>query len=249
MREKPWVKKFETGEYLREWNGYDPGILGCTIYSESINIGEEKFFKCIGEFNGIGDVSWWIKDKIEKLTPDELQELEFICEYKTYIKNFISSELIKKISDFFGCETFHIYRLGDKNIIDLCNQLNKYYQKIIDDNHGCLNEKTIKFKEKENPFKILSYDEYKLLKFEKIKIKFTGEYIEREVILIGKVICMYSDMWDFEEGYEYDLYVQISDNIKKYIIFNDGLFVIYDNINEIFDKNYHFKISILDIKI
>jgi hypothetical protein len=49
MRNRPWVEKFETGEYLRKWNGYKPHILGCTSYSEHIGIGEDKFFKCVGE--------------------------------------------------------------------------------------------------------------------------------------------------------------------------------------------------------
>ena len=24
---RPWVEKFETGEYLRKWNGYEPHVL------------------------------------------------------------------------------------------------------------------------------------------------------------------------------------------------------------------------------
>jgi hypothetical protein len=161
---RDWVEKFETGEYLREWNGYTPFVLGCTAYSQYIGIGEEKFFHCVGEFNGIGDVEWWISAEIEKLTPEEIEELALICGYKTYLKDFITHELITKISNLFGCETFHVYRTGDKNIIQLCNQINEFYSKIIDASKGCLNEKTIQFKEKINPFKIMPFDEYKLQK-------------------------------------------------------------------------------------
>ena len=39
---RDWVEKFENGEYLRKWNTYEPFILGCTAYSEYIDIGEEK---------------------------------------------------------------------------------------------------------------------------------------------------------------------------------------------------------------
>jgi hypothetical protein len=161
MRNRPWVEKFETGEYLRKWNGYEPHILGCTIYSEHIGIGEDKFFKCVGEFNGIGDVDWWIKEELDKLSQEEVNELNLICEYKTYLKNFITHDLIVKISNFFGCETFHVYRANHKNIIGFCNQVSEFYEKILNGSKGCLDEKTIQFKEKSNPFKIVSFEEYK----------------------------------------------------------------------------------------
>lgn len=161
MRNRPWVEKFENGEYLQKWNGYDPSILGCTIYSENIGVGEEKFFNCVGQFNGIGDVEWWVKSEIDKLTPEEIDELNLICSYKTYLKNFLTHELILKISNFFGCETFHVYRTREKSIINLCNQMNMFYEKILDGSRGCLDEKTIQFKAKINPFKIISFDEYK----------------------------------------------------------------------------------------
>ena len=158
---RPWVEKFETGEYLRKWNGYEPHVLGCTLYSEYIGIGEDKFLKCVGEFNGIGDVDWWITEELEKLSSDELKELEWICKYKTYLNNFITHDLIVKISNLFGCETFHVYRTNHKNIIDFCNQINDFYVKILNGSKRCLDEKTIQFKDKNNPFKIVSFDEYK----------------------------------------------------------------------------------------
>lgn len=164
MRNRPWVKKFETGEYLRKWNGYEPYILGCTIYSQHIGIGEDKYFKCIGEFNGIGDVDWWIKEELDKLTQEEIIELKLICEYKTYLNNFITDDLINKISNFFECDTFHIYRIDHKNIIEFCNQINAFYNKILNNSEGCIDTKTVEFKEKNNPFKIVSFEEYKILK-------------------------------------------------------------------------------------
>lgn len=164
MRNRPWVEKFETGEYLRQWNGYEPIILGCIAYSDNIGIGEDKFFKCVGEFNGIGDVDWWIKEELDKLTPTEVEELKLICEYKTYLNEFISPELIRKISNFFGCETFHVYRTHQKNILEFCNQIYEYYLKIVESSKNCLDEKTIQLIEKPNIFRILSFDEYKNIK-------------------------------------------------------------------------------------
>ena len=160
MRSSPWIEKFESGEYLTKWNGYSPNILGCTVYSEYLGIGEEKFFKCVGSFNGIGDVDWWIRAEIDKLTPNEIDELDLICGYKTYLRNFITHELIVKISNFFGCDTFHVYRTNHKNIINLCNQMNEFYKKILECSKNCLDEKTIQFKEKINPFEIISFEEY-----------------------------------------------------------------------------------------
>lgn len=160
MRNRPWIEKFENGEYLRKWNGYEPGILGCTIYSEHIGIGEDKFFNCVGEFNGIGDVNWWIKEELDKLSQEELNELNLICGYKTYLKKIIKHDLIVKISNLFDCEPFHVYRTNHKNIIGFCNQVSEFYDKILNGSKECLDEKTIQFKEKSNPFKIVSFQEY-----------------------------------------------------------------------------------------
>ena len=40
----------------------------------------------MGFYCGIGDVDWWISSKLDKLSNDELRELEWICKYKTYLK-------------------------------------------------------------------------------------------------------------------------------------------------------------------
>ena len=159
--QRPWVEKFKTGEYLNKWNGYDTILIGGG-YSESLSIGEDKFQKCIGEFNGIGDVSWWVKKELDKLSPMDLEELKLICEYKTYLGKFISFELVEKLSELFGCDKFHIFRTGDKKILELCNELSEYTKCILASSNGCLDQKTIDFKGKKSIFEVMSYDDYKI---------------------------------------------------------------------------------------
>jgi hypothetical protein len=161
MRNRPFVEKFETGEYLHSWNGYEPGILGFTGYSENIGIGEDRFLECVGQFNGIGDVEWWVKTELDKLNQDGINELNLICGYKTYLKKFITNDLIVEISKIFGCNTFHVSRTGVKNILELCNQFSDFHEKILAGSALCLDEKTIQYKAKQNHFKIVSYNEYK----------------------------------------------------------------------------------------
>ena len=159
---RPWVAKFESGEYLSKWKGFSPAILGCTLYSEYMQIGEEKFFHCVGEFNGIGDVDWWIKEELDKLSVEQTKELELICNYKTYLKNSITIDLIKQLSNFFGLESFHIYRTKQKNIAEFLNQINSFANKIYENSKGDSDEKFLVFKENKNRFKIHTFEEYKL---------------------------------------------------------------------------------------
>lgn len=160
MRNRPWVEKFQNGEYLRKYKGYDPYLIG-GLYSENIGIGEEKFKHCMGDFSGIGDVNWWIKAELDKLTEEELKELELICKYKTYLKNFINIDIINKFSKLFDCEFFHFNRTDEKDKLALINYLNDYYKLILKSSEFCRNEKTFKLKEQKNIFNILTFEEFK----------------------------------------------------------------------------------------
>ena len=97
--ERPWVKKFKTGEYLHKWKGYGTILIGGP-YSVDIGIGEEKFSHCMDFFCGIGDVDWWIKEELDKLTKEEEEELEVfehIIKGKTYASFNKDDEHIEKI--------------------------------------------------------------------------------------------------------------------------------------------------------
>lgn len=161
IRNRPWVEKFESGEYLRQWNEFEP-ILICGSYSQNMDIGESKFYNCVGGFSGIGDVDWWITAELEKLSSDEINELLLICKYKTYLDKILRNyDLIQKISNFYGCETFHIFRTGNKKMLEFISILNNFHKSIVEGSMNCLDEKTIKFKEQENIFKILTFEEFK----------------------------------------------------------------------------------------
>lgn len=159
--ERDWVKKFKTGEYLRNWKGYDTILIGGP-YSDNIGIGEEKFVHCMDFFCGIGDVDWWIKEKLDKLTEDEKKELEWICRYKTYLgKEIITIEKVKLLSEFYGCETFHIYRTGNKEILNLIKTLDNFHSLIENGSKNCRDPKTDIFREKPNNFEVMTFEEYK----------------------------------------------------------------------------------------
>lgn len=159
--ERPWVKKFKTGEYLRKWKGYDTILIGGP-YSNNIGVGEEKFVHCMDFFCGIGDVDWWIKEKLDKLTKEEEEELEWICKYKTYLdKEIIIYERVKLLSELYGCETFHIYRTGNREILKLIKTLNNFEKLILNGSKNCLDPKTIEWKQKPNNFEVMTFEEYK----------------------------------------------------------------------------------------
>ena len=158
---RDWVEKFESGEYLQKWRGYEPIMVSVGPYSQCMNIGESKFMHCTGWFSGIGDVDWWITAELEKLSKEELYELESICAYKKYVQNFINIDLVKEMAKIFGCDTFHIYRTGNKNIIELSKQISDFWEKIEQSSLTCLDPRTIDFNSKPNIYKILSFDEFK----------------------------------------------------------------------------------------
>ena len=159
--ERDWVSKLGTGEYLHKWKGYDSILIGGP-YSVDIGIGEEKFSHCMDFFCGIGDVDWWIKEELDKLTKEEEEELEWICKYKTYLKEeIITIEKVKLLSEFYGCETFHIYRTGDKEILNLIKTLNNFHNLIVKGSRPCRDPKTEIFKGKPNNFEVMTFDEYK----------------------------------------------------------------------------------------
>ena len=163
MRNRPWVEKFENGEYLRSWKGYGTILIGGP-YSDSLGIGEEKFIRCMGFFCGIGDVDWWVKSELDNLTESEETELEWICKYKTYIKEeVITQQNIGIISNFYSCENFHIHRVGEKYILELLIQISDFHKKIKDRSKNCLDDKTLKFNNNPGPLEVLSFEEYKFI--------------------------------------------------------------------------------------
>lgn len=78
-----------------------------------------------------------------------------------------------------------------------------------------------------------------------MKIRLIEEIIDREVQLLGKVVCTRSDKydmsWEFQKDKEYDLYEQtFEDDTKLYIVFNNGWYSNFTDINMLSDKYFDF---------
>lgn len=121
--EKPvyeWKRKLDSGEYLYEWNGYSPHFAG-SMYGSSVCLGgEEKFYHCHDFFSGIGDVSWWIKEELDKLTKEEQDELLYILKRNKSVDEYID-KIIPELAKLLNVKPYQIYRIGNKKIYDFLN--------------------------------------------------------------------------------------------------------------------------------
>lgn len=119
-REYEFVKKFETGEYISEWNGYTPYYAGCFVGSSVVLGGEEKFSKCYDFFSGIGDVDWWIKEELDNLTEEQQQELLSILKRNKAFDDY-KSKIIPELAKILNVKPYQIYRIGSKSLYDFLN--------------------------------------------------------------------------------------------------------------------------------
>jgi hypothetical protein len=129
MRE--WVKKFESGEYLREWRGFSPFWLGC-FYGDSVMLGgEEEFSHCYDFFSGIGDVEWWIAEEIEKLSEEQKDRMYSIIERNKSVNDMLDDnrDIFYELADTLNIGSEYIYRLGNrlrKKLLESGNKIEKY---------------------------------------------------------------------------------------------------------------------------
>lgn len=158
-KERPWVKKFETGEYLSEWHGYDPTKIGGP-YSDYMDIGEETFAHCIGSFEGIGTVTWWVAKEIAALSDDERKLLLDICSYKEYLSNTLDAEFVNRLAKMFGCWPFHIHRTGQIGKVKMSSMLDEIILSILKRSQGCRDPKTIEFREKNPVMNVITFDSW-----------------------------------------------------------------------------------------
>lgn len=147
---RDWVYKFESGEYLRKWRGYSPDLLGIYSYDDRIE-GEERFQHCIGEFHGIGDVSWWITAEVEALSEDDQDCLEAILKEKSeWIDK--KPKISRVLSESIGIESFHIRRLPTIKLKSVLDQTISIYEKVFESgtNKACLYPVTLSANERLN---------------------------------------------------------------------------------------------------
>lgn len=143
---RDWHIKLENGEYLREWRGYAPFYVGCFYGSDVCLGGESKFSHCYDFFSGIGDVEWWIKSEIDKLSEDEKDELESLMKRnKEFYKEIRTHERIKGLAEYFDVDTSELYRLGSKDLYNIFKTLNDTFNSILDNKD--IDPRTLKRKE------------------------------------------------------------------------------------------------------
>ena len=112
-----WQEKLETGEYIREWNGYVPHYAGC-FYGDGIVLGgEEKYRHCYDFFSGVGDVEWWDKTELDKLTPEEQDDLLRILKRNKKFGEY-KHKIVEDLAKALNVERYQIYRVSNKDLRD-----------------------------------------------------------------------------------------------------------------------------------
>lgn len=115
-----WKEKLDSGEYILTWRGFNPFYLGCSYGDRVILGGEEEFNHCYGFYFGIGDVEWWIKEELEKLTNDKKNKLYYILKRNKEVNDFFNKDVCEELKEEIGLiENHHIYRLGNKKMVEL----------------------------------------------------------------------------------------------------------------------------------
>ena len=118
-------RKFETGEYLHTWNGYEPFYAGCFSGYRSCLGGEDKFRHCYGLYSRIFDVDWWDKKELDKLTSEEQEELLSILKRNKAFDEYAKT-IIPELAKLLNVKPYQVYRVLNK---DLYNFLNLVHSK------------------------------------------------------------------------------------------------------------------------
>jgi len=117
---REFVKKLETGEYIIKWNGFTPFYAGCFYGSNLVLGGEEKFSHCYDFFSGIGDVEWWIKDELDKLTEDEQDELISILKRNKAFYEY-KNKIAPDLANTLNVKEYQVHRVPNKDLYEFLN--------------------------------------------------------------------------------------------------------------------------------
>jgi hypothetical protein len=112
-----WQEKFETGEFISEWNGYIPFYAGCFYGSEVVLGGEERYKHCYDFFSGIGDVEWWDKTELDKLTQEEQDDLLRILKRNKQFDEY-KNKIATSLAQALNVEGYQIHRVPNKDLRD-----------------------------------------------------------------------------------------------------------------------------------
>ena len=119
-----WQEKFETGEYIHKWNGYSPFYVGCFTGSGICLGGEERYSKCHDFFSGIGDVLWWDKTELDKLTQEEQDDLLRILKRNKKFSEY-KHKIVEDLAKALNVERCQIYRVSNKDLRDFLMLVHK----------------------------------------------------------------------------------------------------------------------------
>lgn len=138
---REFVTKIETGEYIYEWNGYSPYYAGCFYGGEVVLGGEERFRKCYGFFSGIGDVVWWVKEELDKLTSKEQEELLSVLKRNKAFDEY-KKKIVPELAKLLDVEPYQVHRVSNKDMYDFLNLVHSkanpgdrlkgnYYEEVV----------------------------------------------------------------------------------------------------------------------
>lgn len=126
-----WQDKFDSGEYIRKWRGFEPHYAGCFYGDSTVLGGEEKYRKCHDFFSSVGDVEWWVVEEINKLTDAEKDELEAILKRNQYFAEVIRTpDRVKSLADFLGVVPQNVYRMKNKELYKIFKIIFDWYNNL-----------------------------------------------------------------------------------------------------------------------
>jgi hypothetical protein len=117
MHRYKWQEKFENGEFISKWNGYGPFYAGCFNAYPICLGGEEKYNHCYGFFSHIGDIDWWDKTELDKLSKTQQEELLFILRRNKKFNDY-KNKIVNPLAEALNVEPYQIHRLNNKELKD-----------------------------------------------------------------------------------------------------------------------------------
>ena len=108
-----WQEKLQNGEFITKWNGYTPHYAGCFYGNSTVLGGEEKYRHCYDFVSSIGDVEWWIKEELDKLTTEEQEELLYFIKRNEVFDEYKKS-VCPILAKVLNVESYQLYRIPNK---------------------------------------------------------------------------------------------------------------------------------------
>jgi hypothetical protein len=124
MRKYEWQEKFENGEYISTWNGYSPFYIGCFSAGDIVLGGEEQYARCHGWFSGIGDVVWWDKTELDKLSPEHQDNLLKILKRNKQFDDY-KKKIYPELAKVLNVEKHQVACVKNKDLYDFLMLIHK----------------------------------------------------------------------------------------------------------------------------